>query len=632
MSRETDEDVLLTTQLQAWQSGVEPIPGDPADSISAAAIALEAQGWRAWLTTLGPRTFTGSFAPFHVKMWDWYWTMTGRRAAGEKLVTDTQVYPAWWSRGYGKSANIEWAAIAEGARVGKGYVLYVSGTQSLADGHVASIRERLESEEVGHYYADLGKPMIGAHGNQYGWRQDFLRTAGGWAVRPIGLDVGVRGGRLGELRPTLIIFDDVDDHKDSFAVVQKKLDTIARSILPAGTPETLILFGQNLIHRNSVANLIHTRKVGLLSRRVETPVVPAFEGLVIEKRNNLDTIVAGSPTWADMDIAACQKFLNDSGREAFLAEYQHDFAATDRARVLPEYDRDLHVITWAQFRAKFQAEHIPSHWQTDLGLDVGFTHEHLSVWTWLATAAANSPLPGKRFRFRVMAFDCVGMDEQASTVLRVMGLRREGENLRRRRMSHEALSERITLNQKYKLGFQPCKSAKTAGISEWRHDLRVDKTQPHPFHEDTQLADGTWLLGCPSWFDIEPLSTDTPEEIAGMNLAYQQAEDWRYRPTPLTDGGFGDEKPIKAFEDANDSARMLTAEFRQQATPLTPRETVIAELSSTVQQQIKNPRPLTAQEELRQQLELMRAQKKVGYNLSTGTYADTDEWAGYEYE
>lgn len=627
-----DDDNIFSTSAAAEVLGALLVATAGADVSQAAARELEGKGWRAWLTTLGPRTFTGSFAPFHAAMWDWYWTMTGRRAAGEKLVSDTQVYPAWWSRGYGKSANIEWAAIAEGARVGKGYVLYVSGTQALADGHVASIRERLESEEVGRYYAELSKPMIGAHGNQYGWRQDFLRTAGGWAVRPIGLDVGVRGGRLGELRPTLIIFDDVDDHKDSFAVVQKKLDTIARSILPAGTPETLILFGQNLIHRNSVANLIHTRKVGLLARRVETPVVPAFEGLVIEKRDNLDTIVAGRPTWADMDIAACQKFLNDSGREAFLAEYQHDFAATDKERVLPEYNRDLHVISWAQFRAKFHEAHIPQHWHTDLGLDVGFTHEHLSVWTWLATAGANSALPGKRFRFRVMAFDCVGMDEQASAVLRVMRPRHEAANLRRRRMSHEALSERITLNQKYQLGFRPCKSAKTAGISEWRHDLRVDKTQAHPFHDDTQLADGTWLLGCPSWFDIEALPDDTPEEIAGMNLACQQAEDWRYRPTPLTDSGFGDEKPVKAYDDSADSCRMLTSEFRQQITPLTPRETVIKELSITVQEQIKTGRPLTAAEELRQQLELERAQKKVGYNLNMGTWAADDEWAGYEYE
>ena len=178
------------------------------------ASAIE-RDWRTWLRAVGPNTFTSSFASFHSEFWTWFWRLIAKRRAGQRISDEEQVFLAIWARGMGKSANVEWAAIAEGALIGNGYVLYVSGTQNLADGHVQSIRERLESDEITSYYPHLGQPKVGKHGNQYGWRQDFLITSGGWAIRPIGLDVRVRGGRVGDLRPTLIIFDDVDDHSDS---------------------------------------------------------------------------------------------------------------------------------------------------------------------------------------------------------------------------------------------------------------------------------------------------------------------------------------------------------------------------------------------------------------------------------
>ena len=135
----------------------------------------------------------------------------------------------------------------------------------------------------------------------------------------------MRGGRVGDLRPSLIVFDDVDDHSDSPLVVNNKLETIARSIIPAGTRETVYLGAQNLIQRNGVFSQIVNRKTSVLSRRIVSGPYPAFDGLEIEARQTDDgqrnVIVAGSPTWSDFDLAACQKFLDDSGREGFLAGY-----------------------------------------------------------------------------------------------------------------------------------------------------------------------------------------------------------------------------------------------------------------------------------------------------------------------
>jgi hypothetical protein len=552
------------------------------------AADIEASGWSGWLKTIGPQTFTGSFSFFHAHLWEWYWEITRKRKAREPLTDEELVFLAFWARSFGKSSNLEWAAIAEGALVGEGYVLYVSGTQALAEGHVGSIRDRIESESVARYYPKLAEPLLGKHGNQWGWRQDFLRTKGGWAVRPVGLDVGIRGGKVGDMRPTLIIFDDVDDHKDSPHVVIQKEQTIARAILPTGTRSTVVLFGQNLIHRNSVANRIKLRVSGLLNRRIATDVIPAFKDLQVEFQQTVHgprhIIVGGTPTWPDMDLEAVQKFLDDSGLEAFQAEYQHDFSAFEQGRVIPEYDEN-HVITWSQFKRLFKVDFIPEHWRIELGHDVGFTTGHLSAWTWIATSALNSTLPGKRFRYRGLTFVTASVDDMAQQVRASMyqpGQRSHGDKgemtqLGRQWMSHEAKSERMTYNTKYGFTFCACDSKKTAGISQWRHYLRYDHSVSHPFHPDEQLSDRSWRIGCPGWFDVVDdgqvvIATDD----AGLKTHRRQTLEWQWRPTPLTDAGLAKEEPVKADEDTNDATRMITATWGPTATPLTYEEEVTA--------------------------------------------------------
>lgn len=540
--------------------------------------------WQTWLRSCAPNTFTGSFASFHTDFWDWYWRITDKRRKGLPLTDEEMAFFAIWMRGGGKSSNVEWAAIAEGALVGKGYVLYVSGTQKLADGHVSSVRDRLEGEEIARYYPGLADPQIGKHGNQKGWRQDFLQTANGWAIRPLGLDVGVRGGRVGDLRPTLIIFDDIDDHKDSPLVVQNKLETISRSIIPAGGPNTIFLGAQNLIHRNGVFNQIVTRRTGILSRRIVSGPFPAFKDLEIETRQTDDgprnVIVKGEPTWTDFDLAACQKFLDDAGEPAFRAEYQHDFSAIEEGRVIPEYDESVHVITWSQFEAVYGVRAVPKHWLREVGHDIGYTEGHQSAWTWICTSAANSRLPAKRFRYRGLTFTGVGVDEMAETVKRTMA--EKGETfamVTRWRMSHEKLGERKTYQVKYKMPFQPCKKGKTDGLTQWSHYLRVDRTIPHPFHADEKLASGLYRLGCPGWFDVVADSQlVTPKDDAGLATHRRQTRDWRYAPDRLGIVGISQTLPFKADEDTCDATRMVTAEWGPQIAALTKAEKIEAEL------------------------------------------------------
>lgn len=545
-------------------------------------FALEAFGYEPWLRKMGPHTFTGSFAWFHHDFWKWYWPLAFAVRDNAELDLNDLVCLVPWSRDTGKSSHTEWAAICEGAVVRKGYVLWVCAKQQQAIEHVTSIRNRIEDEHVGKFYPWLGKPKVGAHGNKFGWGKDFLMTAGNWAVRPAGLEEYLRGGKILDMRPTLIVLSDVDESGDSPAVVENKENMIARSILPMGGPTTRIIFDQNPIHANSVQNRILTRTSSLLAvRRVigingDQPV-PAFTDIEIEfqqtEHGPRHIIVGGSPTWPDMDMKKCQVFLDRSGIEAFMSEYQHDLTIAQEERVLPEYDDRVlrrHVITWSQYEAMYKQRRIPSDWPCDVGLDIGYSTGHKSAWTFLTKAPQFAPLAGSVFRYRGCTFTGVSIDEQAVIIRSELWPK---EQIMRQRMSHEKLGERILLAEKHDWFFQPCDSSKTAGIPQWRHFLRPDRSQPHPFHRDEKQANGLWKLGRPAWFDVvDDDQFIAPRDDKGLKRHRDGAYNWRQVPVKLTDKGFTVEQPAKMDDDENDSCRMLTDGFGPIDQPLTQRQ------------------------------------------------------------
>lgn len=529
-------------------------------------VLLEVRGYEDWLKTLGPHSFTGDFSSFHKDIWDWYWPVTEQQQSGEKLDLEDITYLAIWGRGLGKSTMAEWLAIAEGCLVGKGFVLYVCGTAEQAEAHVEAIRDRLETEgELRKMYPGMRKPGGGKNASytgehkQYGWRQDYLMTANGWAIRPVGLDKAIRGWKRGDTRVTLIILDDIDDDDDSPEVILKKERRISKKILPMGTARTKVVFAQNLIHSNSVLNRIHTRQTDILALRKGDAPIKSFESIQIE-RGIRNKITGGTPTWPHIDIAECQSFLDRSGYDAFMAEYMHDFTGEQNDRVLPEYDDRilrLHVITWSQYEAKYGQRRIPSDWSCDVGLDIGYTTGHKSAWTFLSKSPQWVELAGSIFRYRGRTFTGVGIDEQAVAVRRDMW---PDENIEREFMSHEKLGERMVLNEKHGWHFNPCDSAKTAGIAQWRHFLQTDRSKPHPFHRDEKGLDGLWKLGCPSWFDIvDDDQFIAPRDDHGLKTHRNQAYGWKMRKVEETKSGMTVEQPMKADEDSCDSTRALTA-------------------------------------------------------------------------
>ena len=52
---------------------------------------------------------------------------------------------------------------------------------------------------------------VNKYGYSKGWNAQKLRTANGFNVLAFGLDTGARGVKLDNLRPDMIILDDIDE-------------------------------------------------------------------------------------------------------------------------------------------------------------------------------------------------------------------------------------------------------------------------------------------------------------------------------------------------------------------------------------------------------------------------------------
>lgn len=556
------------------------------------ALLDDPDGWEPFLRTIAPNTFTKPFAQFHQEFWRWYWRMSKMRRDGLPVTQEVLTFLALWARGAGKSSNIEWASIVEGALGLDGYVLYISLTQTSAESHVADIRKRLESERVSRYFPDLAEPLVGRHNNRYGWRQDFMQTKGGWAIRPIGLDTAVRGLREGDLRPSIMIFDDIDDYHLSLAAVEQNLNVIARSILPAGTSSTLQLVAQNLIAEHSAVNQIYTGKSPVLADHIAS-FQPAFVPgtLVIDK--NIDPvtgkpgyeIIQGTPAWEGMNMADARVFLNKVGPEAFNAEYQHDFSLDQTEKVIPEFDDSglypANVITWSQFEEKFGTRYrVPEHWQVGVGLDIGYTSHHLSAWTWIAVSAEDSEVPNCYFIYRGKTYLNISINDQARDVLGIITHRLpDGRMFDERdqyilmRMSHEKKGERMVLNREYEFNFAECAFKKEDGVPQWRSLLRTDKKLPHPFHEDTLDADGRYTIGRSNmYYVVEDSQLQIPRDDMGLAIHRAQLYNWKRKKVQLTASGVADAIPVKWEDDTIDSTRMLLAEQLLSAAPLSNTE------------------------------------------------------------
>lgn len=279
--------------------------------------------WQAWLPRLFPRTFGGAFAAHHAELWEW---VDGIEAEKKP---DPAAFVSILARGGGKTTSAETAVIRVGAKKTREFVLYVRANQDKANESIQNIAAKLEGPMVELYYPDLASRKLGKYGHSKGWRMDMFRCESGFNGMALGLDAAARGVKLDDIRPDLIVLDDIDGKHDSPKTIQKKIDLITTSILPAGAPYLAVLLAQNLIHANSIAAQVVEGTADFLNDRYVSGPHPAVRNLAYHGEQQPDgttryVIDSGEPTWSGQSLEVCQAQINLWGPSAFLKEAQHE--------------------------------------------------------------------------------------------------------------------------------------------------------------------------------------------------------------------------------------------------------------------------------------------------------------------
>ena len=276
--------------------------------------------WESWLEKMFPALYADGFAPHQAEFWVWVWSL--RRGVSP------DPFVGIWSRGGGKSSSAEGAAVAVGCRGQRGYGLYVRCTQDLADTSVGNVASMLESPTVERYYPLHAQRLLSKFGSSKAWRRNRIRTAGMFTLDALGLDTAARGVKIEGQRPDFIIFDDVDELHDSPAATRKKINTLPKSLLPAGSKDVAVVGIQNLIIPNGVFSQLSDGKAPFLVRRRVSGPHPAIKDMVTKVKTingkRRAVITGGTPVWAGQDRAACQDLMDLIGLPAFLQECQHE--------------------------------------------------------------------------------------------------------------------------------------------------------------------------------------------------------------------------------------------------------------------------------------------------------------------
>ncbi|HEY8560487.1 MAG TPA: hypothetical protein VIL74_08925 [Pyrinomonadaceae bacterium] len=411
---------------------------------SAKALALEAQGVFVWLKTCFPFAFEEDFSDDHRKFWMLWWSVILRIREQKKYVALGLPIPDQYhieekeyvvlillGRGLGKSAMVEGSSVMRGALLSGGYCLYICEAQDQADEHLANMKQMIEHPEsrLTEFYPSMRIAEKATLENMRAKdRQDIFICENGWIARAKGLEAKLRGIRVGNRRPDDINIDDIDDVSDSIAVSRNKLNRLTANVIPTQARRWATKkVGQNLILETGVVNQIYTGKSDAFAERTTVGVTNTFiefrEG--IEYKTYFDEedgrikhkILPGARTsWSGVDLQAAQRFLSESGLEVFLAEYQNQFEHLKTLRVFHEFNEKRHVIRWSDFKRVFGTSFIPQKWQTKAAADIGYTKESISAWSFVATAAKNTPLPNHYFLYRGLTFVEQSIDDQAEKI------------------------------------------------------------------------------------------------------------------------------------------------------------------------------------------------------------------------
>jgi hypothetical protein len=205
--------------------------------------------------------------------------------------------------------------------------------------------ERIQN--IADNFEKLGIPRaIDQYGRAKGWKANMLRTADGFTVLGIGIETAARGANIEGYRPDAVIIDDVDASSDSLAAIEKKMNTLKRDIIPAGSQDLAVMFVENLMHENSIICQILDGRADFLLDVDVAEIIPAVRNLEVEQVEDKEThrqvyrIIGGEATWEGYNLKSCEQFINSYGLKSFLIECQHEVGITSEGGLWSASDID----------------------------------------------------------------------------------------------------------------------------------------------------------------------------------------------------------------------------------------------------------------------------------------------------
>lgn len=538
---------------------------------SQAALDLEAAGWRAWYAAMFGQSFVDALAPHHEQALAWHW------ASRTNLISNVLVkylaYFSIWSRGHMKTTLARRMIIADAClSIGNGgsYALVVGGTVKKVRGTAMSIQTLLALPSVKLYYPELSQVKKNERGASKGWTADFINTKAGAVFHFIGLDQGVAGANVDDLRPTFIVPDDIDDRDDSAPISEHNFKVFTTSVLPTRQANTLVFFAQNLISRFSVMYRIYKQHARVLTYRLKTEPVKAVEDLEtkVETVDGIvkDIFVSGTPTWKVWDAKRIQEEIESYGLPAFKRECQHEVDESREGLMLHNYNDAVHVISESEFASVYGSLDAWQKWAKWNFNDWSRTKtaKHANVAGYITVSSQNTAFPGATFMFYPMSFvrdtEAEDVAERMLSVLSPFAygttswqdLRKdelmrlnaalhtrtyeeetkfkrerlariipqysrpllEKWNVKRGVMSHSEDTVRDVYNRVFGFNFHPSNPKKFDSIEEINRAMRIDFTEEHPFRPGQR--------GYTRWFIVAPDDKDDPTpRIAGNRLVYR---------------------------------------------------------------------------------------------------------------
>lgn len=484
-----------------------------------------------WAVHYFPDRFNRPFTQYQKDFWDW----------GESIEKGKHIRPRveCEPRGSGKSSSGEALAIRLLAKKARSFVVMISRTADKAQIHFASMRAMLEDVKLTADYPHLVPHVSELTNRISGWKADRIITADGRTVMALTLKSarGLKSALL-NLRPDLIILDDIDLETDSPMVIATNLSHLRNDILPAGDMEgdTVYLMLQNLIHRDSICSQILDQRADILSDRHFCGPFPMLKpGWDCEKIEMDDG--TGAKQWIithaeafdpAIPVEYAERLLNRFGYDAFSREVQQQTDVIGSDKDFREYNEIYHVITWSEFVAGFRAagatdiekERIPKRWEVGKGLDVGSTPGHPAVVTYFTIPDQRYPFSDIHFgigeicmpKFPRESYERSEVVSPGRIALAMKafeeGMQIEDSQIHQAKMSHEASQTLNTflvdLAPEIRPHFQKWKAKRGSGVPQVQNLMEVDKTKPHGFrfYPDGHPNAGQPLMGRTRWIFV----------------------------------------------------------------------------------------------------------------------------------